>query len=125
MAKMKVWVVIAAVFLAGFASGAVTVRALTRRFVAKAIQDPVRMLAVIERRMNNHLHLDADQQKKAHEILTRHQADIQQLREDFTPRFSAIMSNVNSEISTLLTPEQKEKFDRFKLENRQILRVRN
>ncbi len=125
MAKMKVWVVIAAVFLAGFASGAVTVRAVTRRFVAKAAQDPVRMLAVIERRMNNHLHLDVDQRKKAHEILARHQAEIQQLREDFAPRFSTIVSNVNAEISTLLTPDQKEKFDRFKLENRQILRVRN
>ena len=63
------------------------------------------------------LRLDAQQREKMDEILTRAQGDLVALKHDFTPRFVAITSNTESEISAMLTREQRERFEKFRKEH--------
>ena len=124
MKKLKVWLVIALVFGAGFAAGVVVTRAVVRHFVKQVALNPNRLRDTIEKRMTARLQLDAAQQQKVHQILTDTEADLKALRQDFTPRFLGIMSNAETEVSAALTPEQREEFAKFLAENRQFWRPR-
>jgi len=124
MKKLKVWLVIALIFGAGFAAGVVVTRAVVRHFVKQVALNPNRLRDTIEKRMTARLQLDAAQQQKVHQILTDTEADLKALRQDFTPRFLGIMSNAETEVSAALTPEQREEFAKFLAENRQFWRPR-
>ena len=75
------------------------------------------MRSLIEKRMAVRLRLDAQQREKMDEILARAQGDLVALKHDFTPRFVAITSNTELEISAMLTPEQRERFEKFRQEH--------
>jgi len=124
MKKLKVWLVIALVFVAGFAAGVVVTRAVIRHFVKQVALNPKRLRDTVEKRMTARLRLDATQQKEVHQILIDAEADLKALRQDFTPRFLGIMSNAEAKISATLTPEQREKLAKFLVENRQFWRPR-
>jgi hypothetical protein len=42
---------------------------------------------------------------------------LKDLRHQFAPSFQTIMSNTQAEISAVLSPEQRERFNRFREEN--------
>jgi hypothetical protein len=52
--------------------------------------------------------------------LTNAEGELKSLRLEFAPRFVAILTNAESEISGVLTPEQRERFKKFREENRQL-----
>ena len=124
MKKLKVWAVVALVFLGGFVSGVVATRVVVRRVVMQIVTNPNRVRSLIEKRMAVRLRLNAEQRGKVDEILTRTQADLNALKGDFTPRFTSIMSNTESEISATLTPEQQERLRRFFQEHRHLWQPR-
>ena len=118
MKTLKPWLVIILVFIAGFVGGVVTTRAVVRHWVGQAIANPDRVRGLIQRRLALRLRLDRQQRQEVNEILTDTQAELRHLRMDFAPRYSEIMSNAQSEISAILTPEQRVRFDRLREENR-------
>ncbi len=122
--KLKVALVIGLVFLAGFAAGMVVTRGVVRHWVAQAVLKPDRIRELIQRRMTSRLHLSPEQQRQSAAILEQTQSDLKSLRREFAPRFTLILSNTESEISAILTPEQREQFRRFKEENRHLLQPR-
>jgi uncharacterized membrane-anchored protein YhcB (DUF1043 family) len=124
MNKLKLWLVVALVFLAGFAAGVVTTRAVVRRMVSQAVLNPDRVRELIEKRITAKLGLDNEQQAKVHGVLAKASGELKDLRGDFQPRFRAIMSNAESEISAVLTPEQRERFKKFREENRHLWQPR-
>src|SRR5262247_2786802 len=111
MTKLKVWLIVALVFGAGFVAGVVTTRAVARHVIMEIVRNPNRVRDLIEKRMAVRLRLDAHQRDQVDEILRRTQVDLIALKGDFTPRFRGIMSNAETEISALLTPEQRERFE--------------
>jgi hypothetical protein len=117
MKTLKAWVVLMLVFVAGFAGGVAVTRGVVRHVVHNAINDPDFMRHVIERRMTAKLRLDQDQRAKVDEILLHTQGELKDLREDFRPRFLALLSQTKSEIEEILTPEQKERFEKLRAEN--------
>jgi len=121
MSKLKVWFLIMAVFVAGFATGAVVTRAGVRHFISRAVQNPNRVREFVERRLDARLRLNSEQKQKAHEILMHSQGELRDLREEFAPRFVQILSNSETEINAILTPEQRERFEQFRRENREFL----
>ncbi len=121
MKKLRVALVIVLIFGAGFAGGVFVTRAVVHRAVLSVLRNPDRVRAAIEKRLQSKLNLDADQRRKVGEILTKTQSDIKDLRTDFSPRFYGIMSNAQSEISAVLTEPQRERFRKFREENRQFL----
>ena len=120
MKKLKVWLLISLVFVAGFAAGVVVTRAVVRHYVRVALTNPDRVRSFIETRIARRLRLDAQQRQDVDRILARTQDDLRQLRSEFTPRFREIVTNAESRISATLTPEQREKFDQLREENRRL-----
>src|SRR5882762_9487606 len=118
MQKLKIGLVIALIYFAGIATGVVATRAVVRRMVATAVHNPDRVRLLIEKRLTRRLRLDPGQQAKVDQILTHTQTELRSLRQEFGPRFQAIMGDSQSEISAILTPEQRQRFDKFREENR-------
>jgi hypothetical protein len=124
MKKCKVWLVVAAVFVAGFAAGVVVTRGVVRHFVQRIAMNPDRMRGLIEKRLTAQLRLNLEQRQKADQILTHTAGELKALRREFAPRFAAILTNAESEVSLILTPEQRERFKKFREENRQLWQPR-
>jgi hypothetical protein len=124
MKKLKVWLAVAGVFVAGFAAGAVVTRGMVRHLVQRIATHPERMRGLIEKRLNARLRLDPEQHRKVDQILTNTEAELKALRREFAPRFVAILTNAESDISGVLTPEQRERFKKFRDENRQLWQPR-
>jgi len=110
--------VLALVFVAGFAGGMVTTRIAVRHFVQRVIRDPQVLRDKIERRIALRLRLDPAQRAKAHEVLVETQQQLKDLRGEFEPRFLAVMDRAQSEIAATLTPEQRRRFEQLQAENR-------
>jgi hypothetical protein len=124
MKKLKVWLVVAAVFVSGFAAGVVVTRGVVRHFVRAIATNPDRMRGLIEKRLTARLRLDPEQHQKVSQVLTNTEGELKALRREFAPRFVAILTNAESEISVVLTPEQRERFKKFREENRQLWQPR-
>ena len=120
MNKIKVALLIGMIYVAGIATGIVATRAVVRHVMADVASNPDRLRTMIERRMAVRLGLNREQRAKVGEILTRAQNDLKGLRQQFSPQFQTIMSNAQAEISAQLTPEQEERFRKFREEHRKL-----
>lgn len=123
MQKLKIGLVIALIYVAGAATGVVATRAVVRHMVAAAVQNPQRVKVLIEKRLTRKLKLDSAQQTKVEQILDQNQNDLRSLRQDFGPRFQAIMLKTEGEISAILTPEQRQRFEKLREENQALVGV--
>jgi hypothetical protein len=119
MNKIKPWLLLALVFLAGFAGGIVATRGVVRHAVREAIRNPANIRRTIEARLTVKLRLDAAQRARVDAILQDTQGQLQGLRSEFQPRFGVILQHTKTEIAATLTPEQREKFEKLQSENRQ------
>lgn len=124
MKKLKPWLVILLVFVAGFAAGVVVTRGIVRRVVTVALTNPDRVRDLIEKRVASRLKLEATQREKVRQILSDSQEDLKTLRVKTAPEFLAIVSNAEARVSVLLTPEQRERFEKLREENRRIWQPR-
>lgn len=123
MKTFKLFLLVALVFVAGVVVGVVGTRAVVRRVVAQAIAHPDRVQTVIERRLTRQLRLDADQQTKLRGILTDAHGQMDDVRRQFRPQVVLIVSNANSQITAMLTPEQQARFETVKERNHPFLRA--
>ena len=78
------------------------------------------MRDLIERRMAARLKLDEAQRTKMHGILVDSQRQLHELRGEFAPRFTRIMTNSGGQISVILNEEQRARFEKFREENREL-----
>ena len=117
MNKLKPVLLLVLVFLAGLAVGVVGTRLVVRQMVRTAIERPDRVRLMLERRLDRRLNLTADQQAQVHDILTNAQAQIQDLRREFRPQLGRVVMQANREITAILTPGQRVRFERMKREN--------
>lgn len=120
MKKLKPWLVLLLVFVAGLAVGVVGTRIAIRKFVQTAINQPDKLRDRIESRMSRRLALTAEQREKVHASLVQAQDRIRALRTETQPRFNTILTDARDDIAAALTPEQKEKFRQFRQENQQL-----
>lgn len=120
MKKLKPWLVLVLVFVAGLTVGVVATRIAIRRFVQTAITQPDKFRDRIEIRMSRRLALTPEQREKIHVALIQAQERIRTLRAETQPRFNLILTDTRDGIATVLTPEQKEKFTQFRQENQQL-----
>ena len=116
----KAWLGLVLVFFAGIVAGVVGTRVVTRRVIQAVIQHPDLVRERIEHDLVRRLKLTPDQQAKVHITLTETQRELGDLRTEFQPRFVVIMTNAQSRISDVLTPEQQKKFEKIKEDNRRI-----
>jgi hypothetical protein len=124
MKTLKLILLIALIFVAGFAAGVVTTRLVVRHIIQRALAQPDFAREYLERGLDRRLGLDAEQQRQAHEILLDAHTQIKALRQQFQPEFCGIVTNTQMKISAILTPEQQELFERFRAEHREIFQSR-
>jgi len=124
MKKIKPWLVLALVFLAGVVFGVVATRVAVRHFVRVAISQPDRLRERIERDLTRQLKLNAQQRPQVHAALVRAHERLQALRAEFQPRFVEILNDARTEITAELTPKQRARFEKFREENRQLWQPR-
>jgi Spy/CpxP family protein refolding chaperone len=110
----KPWVVLALIFLAGAATGALLTIALRPHFM-----HPPGMQMMKHHWMDaltSRLGLSADQQTKIEPIVNGAAEQLQSLHHDEMDKASQIMQSVNSQISALLTPDQQAKLQQMESE---------
>src|SRR5271170_3178438 len=103
MKTFKLSLVLALVFLAGMVVGVVGTRAVVRHVVQQAILHPERIQVFIERRLTRQLRLDNGQQIKLHEVLSGSQTQLKDLRREYAPQISTVISNADQQITAILT----------------------
>jgi Spy/CpxP family protein refolding chaperone len=121
MKTFKLLLLVGLVFLAGVVAGVVGTRIAIRHWMRSAIQQPEMVQTLIERRLKWQLRLDASQQAQVHQILADARGRLKGLRQEYRPQVVLIVSNVDVEISALLTPAQQKRFEKMKQENRAFL----
>src|SRR5690349_12320191 len=112
MKQFKVWLLLALVFVAGFAGGVVTTRIATKRFVQQVMADPGKFRVRIERDLDRKLGLDARQRTDVRQILRESHDRLRTEREQIQPEVMAIMRDTHDRIAAVLTPEQQERFEK-------------
>ena len=123
---MKNWkslLLLVLVFFAGLAVGVVGTRVVVRHMVQNAITHPERVQTFMERNLTRKLRLDNEQQVKLHDILTDARGQLTSLRKEFQPQAAEVLTGTDKKISALLTPEQQERYDKFKERNWPALRT--
>jgi hypothetical protein len=123
MKNFKSILLLALVFSAGLVIGVVATRTVVRHAVREAILHPEKVQAVIERRLRRQLRLDNRQQAKLHDILSDSHAQMDDLRGKYLPQTISILNDANDQIIAMLTPEQRARFERLKLENHPLLQA--
>ena len=63
------------------------------------------------RRLHRELDLSPDQEKRIEEILARTHEEASALRDNLHPKVQALMDRAHEEIATILTPEQRVRFE--------------
>jgi hypothetical protein len=125
---VKVIGLLALIFVAGFAGGVVATRIFVRQMVADAVAHPEKarnhVEQNIEQNLNRRLRLDPQQREQVRQILKDSQAKLRVVREDFQPKFNAIILETRTNISALLKPDQQATFEQFLADNRQFLPLR-
>ena len=124
MKMLKVWLVLALVFFAGFAGGVVTTRVTVRRVMAKAVSQPDWVQMRIERELFRQLRLNPKQRQEVHVILVDSRGRMRTLRREFQPQFTSIVDDTRGKISAVLDPQQQKRFERLQAEHRLILPAR-
>jgi len=67
-------------------------------------------------RLDNELHLTPQQHQEVKQILDAHAARIQAISEGMHPQIRREVERNNAEIEQVLTPDQRQKFDKLKME---------
>lgn len=116
MKYLKPIILVLLVFAAGVSVGVVGTRYEIRRSIRQAVRHPELVRLRIERSLTRELALTPDQQGKLDEILVSMQQDIAIARQERLPRFRLILADTQKRISDILTPEQREKFDKLQTE---------
>jgi uncharacterized membrane-anchored protein YhcB (DUF1043 family) len=112
-AKLKPWLLLAVVFLAGVIFGVASTRAMVRKFVDQAINQPDLVRGKLERDVTRDLKLRPDQRVKVRETLERAQQEIAALRKEFQPRLAQIIQRAAADIRAVLDEAQRKKFDKL------------
>jgi Spy/CpxP family protein refolding chaperone len=108
--RLKIWLVLIAVFVLGCVTGV----ALTGLYRSRASSGPEsRERAMHERfeRMRTELSLTDQQTTAVRTILDETRYEYRALRTELRPRFEEPRMKARSRIRALLTPEQQKKFD--------------
>ena len=116
MKYLKPIVLLLLVFLAGISVGVVGTRYEIRRSIRQAVRQPELVRLQIERDLTRELALDPTQQAKLDEILVNTQQQVATARQERQPRFRAILAETQKRISEILTPEQRQKFEKIQAE---------
>ncbi len=107
------------IFLLGMiAGGLITAKAIQTRIRNVMKGGPDAMEALVVDRMSSVLGLDAAQKEKLRVIAQDSHGKLKQLRKQVDPQAQEVLARTEADIRAILTPEQKEKFEKMVAERR-------
>jgi hypothetical protein len=104
----------AAVFLSGGVVGGGTGMLITQQKFSDCLRHPERMSARMVAMFRSELGLTEDQAKQVDEIVQRHHEQIEAIRSEVRPRFSAEWNSMHEEVKAVLTEEQRTKLEEMR-----------
>ena len=103
----------AAILLCGMVIGACLALVVVRNRVIDLIQHPEKRTGAMVRRLDRALDLSEDQRADVRRVLRKHRAEFNEIRRDVAPRVQREIDAMDRDLSKILTPEQKAKWDRY------------
>jgi hypothetical protein len=115
--KIVATIVVLVVFAGGLVTGVIADRLWTMHHGPGPHRLAVHVItARVLSRLDDELHLTPQQHEEVKKILDAHAARIQAISEGMRPQIRQEVDRNNAEIEQLLTPEQRQKFDKLKME---------
>lgn len=105
---------LAAVFLSGGVVGGGVGMLVTQEQFSDCLRHPERMPERMMNMFRSELSLTEDQSKKVDEIVRRHHEQIEAIRAEVHPRFSAEFSALHEEVKAVLTEPQRTKWEELR-----------
>lgn len=119
LSRWKIAVYLACIFAAGGVSGWVISSKTTRQNMLVPPKQEEIAASMRERCRAKLTHLTPDQEKGLDTIITNATREIKALHEMHVGRIRQVISNRNSEILAILTPEQQQQFELMEKERRE------
>jgi len=114
MNRNKSFLAILLVFLLGATSGALVTHMIDQnRFESFAKGGRPPREEVLVKRLTDKLGLDSQQQEKVKVIVHETQLSMQQIRRQSRPQIESVLTESQQRISVLLTPDQRDKFNKI------------
>ena len=108
--RLKIWMVLVAVFVLGCVTG-VALTGLYRSRASNGTESRERAMHERFERMRRELNLTDQQTTTVRTILDETRSEYRALRTELRPRFEEPRMKARARIRALLTPEQQQKFD--------------
>jgi len=109
--KLKPWLFMALIFIAGIMTGAALTIGLGPHFRSNPGAQQMKSHWMLH--LTHQLNLTADQQAKIDPILTDAETKIQAARRENMDTVSGIIQKTNAQIATILTPEQQAELEKM------------
>jgi len=120
MRSIKPVVGLILVFILGAASGSlVTYMVSQSRLESIVAGGPRAREEMLVKRLSSRLDLDSQQREQVRAIIHETHQEMRQLRQQSRPRIEALLTDSQLRISSLLRPEQQEKFRKIIAERRE------
>ena len=109
--KVKTTIIIIITLIFGIVLGAMLNRSFTHRRIKRAFDavNPNRFTMILERAIDP----TEEQKKQIREILQKHAKLVAELRKNLMQGMDTSMQSLKKELDSVLTPEQKERFEKM------------
>ena len=121
VSKWKLGVYVLAIFVAGGGSGAFIAWQVSRRTPVAPLP-PAEIGVRLRARFQSRLALTPDQVQKIDPMIDRAMRRVEDIRKETAGQVFANVSNMHEQVLTVLTPEQKARFEELERERRDYLR---
>ncbi len=121
LGKWKLAAYVLAIFLAGGGSGALIAWQVCRRTPVAPLP-PAEIGARLRARFQSQLALTPEQAQKIDPMIDQAMRRVEAIRQETASQVFANVSNLHEQMLTVLTPEQKVKFEELERERRDYLR---
>ena len=121
LGKWKLGVYVLAIFLAGGGSGAFIAWQVCRRTPAAPVPT-AEIGARLRARFQSQLALTPDQLQKINPMIDQAMRRVEDIRKETASQVFANVSNLHDQVLTVLTPEQRVRFEELERERRDYLR---
>jgi Spy/CpxP family protein refolding chaperone len=120
LGKWKLGLYVLAIFLAGGGSGALIAWQVSRRTPVAPLP-PAEIGARLRARFQSRLELTPDQAKKIDPMIDQAMRQVEAIRKETASRVFANVSKLHEQVLTVLTTQQKAKFEELERERRNYL----
>ncbi len=106
------------IFVLGAACGALVMRIVCKSRMEMILRGDRKTLEdMLLTRLSRKLDLDDRQQEQVRSIVGKSHQEIDTIKEKFHPQMEAVMANSRAEMSRILKPDQRQKFEQFILKH--------